>query len=100
MAYANSRPRTPKVCPVCGEDVPPRAFACRECGADHRSGWKKDAYTNDALDLPDEEFNYDEFVKSEFGSGGSPKPAGIKPLWWITGLVLLGLLVLMALGGR
>ena len=52
MAYANSRPRTPKVCPVCGEDVPRRALACPECGADHNSGWKEDAYNEDGLDLP------------------------------------------------
>lgn len=83
MAYLNSRPRTPEVCPVCGEDVPPRALACPECGADHRSGWKQDV--NDGLDLPDDEFNYEEFVKEEFGPGKS----GIKPIWWITAAILL-----------
>src|SRR5436189_1116004 len=33
--------RTPKVCPVCGEDVPRTASACPECGADHTSGWRE-----------------------------------------------------------
>ncbi|TLD71613.1 hypothetical protein FEM03_05580 [Phragmitibacter flavus] len=88
MAYLNSKPRNPKVCPVCGEDVPPKALACPECGSDHNTGWKKDAYQNDGLNLPDEEFDYDEFIKEEFG-GASPRPSGLRPLWWITGIVLL-----------
>jgi len=84
MAYLNSRPRTPEVCPVCGEDVPPRALACPECGADHNSGWKLDT---DLGGIEEAEFDYDDFVKNEFGS--SPKPSGISPLWWITGIILL-----------
>jgi len=86
MSYLNSRPRTPKVCPVCGEDVPARALACPECGADHNSGWKEDADYSGELGLPDEEFDYDEFVKEEFGGG---KRNGLKPIWWITAIVLL-----------
>ena len=91
MAYLNSRPRTPEVCPVCGEDVPPKALACPECGADHNTGWKKDAYTYDGLDLPDgdDDFNYEEFVEKEFGKGSGPKAVGIKPIWWVTAIVLL-----------
>ena len=90
MAYKNSRPRPPETCPVCGEDVPPRALACPECGADHNSGWRQDADTTGGLDLPEEEFNYDEFVKEEFGAGS---PRGIKPLWWIVAVVLLAALI-------
>ena len=44
---------------------PPVAVACPECGADHNSGWRENAEAYDALDLPDEDFNYDEFVKQE-----------------------------------
>jgi hypothetical protein len=71
---------------VCGEDVPHGALACPECGADDRSGWRDDAGSYDGVDLPDESFSYDEFVKQEFGS--SPKPAGMKILWWITAIVV------------
>ena len=81
------RKKPPAVCPVCGEDVSPNALACRECGADHNSGWKDDACSSDGLDLPDEEFDYNDFVKREFG--GESRPSAIKPLWWITGIVLL-----------
>jgi len=91
MAYKNSRPRTPETCPVCGEEVPPRALACPECGADHNSGWKEDADTTGGLSLPDEEFNYDDFVKEEFGSGSSR--GGMRLLWGIVAVVLLAALI-------
>ena len=73
--------------PVCGEDVPRTASACPECGADHTSGWREDAETYDAVALPDEDFNYDEFVQQEFGS--SAKPRAIKTIWWITALLII-----------
>ena len=78
------RPRTPAVCPVCGEDVPRGALACPECGADHRSGWREDA---DSADLPDNGFDYGKFVKNEFGT--SSRPSGMKPVWWVTAVILL-----------
>ena len=77
----------PDVCPVCSADVPRGALACPECGADHNSGWRQDAETYEALDLPDEDFNYDEFVRNEFGS--SFKPAGMKTIWWITAILII-----------
>ena len=81
------RPKAPEVCPVCGEDVPRGSLACPECGADHNSGWREDAGNYDALDLNDDEFDYERFVQDEFGS--SLKPAGIKTIWWITALLVL-----------
>jgi len=79
--------KTPDECPVCGEDVPHGALACPECGADHNSGWRQDAEMSDGVDLPDEDFNYDEFVRREFGP--SFKPSGMKMIWWITAIVIL-----------
>jgi hypothetical protein len=83
--------RTPEICPVCGEDVPRGALACPECGADHNSGWREDAAAYDGVDLGEEEFNYDEFVREEFGGGGA-RPKGISPVWWITAIVLIAAL--------
>ena len=80
-------PKAPEVCPVCGEDIPRNALACPECGADYNSGLREDADIYDAVDLPDEDFNYDEFVRQEFGP--SPKPAAIKTIWWITALLVI-----------
>jgi hypothetical protein len=72
----STKPQTPDVCPVCSEDVPRGALACPECGADHSSGWREDTDAYDALDLPDEDFNYEKFVQEEFGS--ALKAAGAK----------------------
>jgi len=87
---AKNRPsklKTPEVCPVCGEDVPRGALACPECGADHHSGWKEGAEIYESLDLPEDDFNYDEFVRKEFGR--SFKPTGMKLIWWITAIAVL-----------
>ena len=81
------KPRTPEICPVCGEDVPRRALACPQCGADHNSGWREEAGTYDAVDLPDDDFNYEDFAKREFGSRA--KQPGLKAIWWIVAIVLV-----------
>ena len=79
----------PRICPNCGADVPPGARACPECGSDEETGWSEEAAAAD-LGLPDEEFNYDEFVKEEFGPGGkSPVPKGIHWAWWVTAILVI-----------
>jgi hypothetical protein len=90
-----TRPRTPELCPFCNEEIPSGALACPECGADHNSGWREDAAFYDGVDLPDDDFNYDDFVKREFGS--QAKPAALKVVWWIAGIVLIAALILMYL---
>lgn len=84
---AKNKLKTPAVCPVCDHEVPRGALACPECGADHNSGWREDAETYEALGLPDEDFDYDQFVREEFGS--SIKPAGIKTIWWLTAILVI-----------
>jgi len=74
-------------CPHCGGEVPDGAKACPECGSDEKTGWSESADA-DRLGLPDEEFNYDEFVKREF-SGRKPVPHGIHWFWWIIAILLL-----------
>ena len=81
----------PETCPNCGAGVPPKARACPECGADEQTGWSEVARTG-GLDLPDENFDYDDFVKREFGDK-SPVPRGIHWFWWVIAvLVAAGLL--------
>jgi hypothetical protein len=82
---------TPEICPNCGADVPPNAKACPECGSCEETGWSE-AATTGGLDLPDEEFDYNDFVKKEFGDK-TPKPHGISWIWWVVGLVLLAILL-------
>ena len=82
-------PRPPEICPACGADVPGNAKACPECGSDENTGWSDEART-DGLDLPDENFNYDEFVKNEFSGGKpSPVPHGLHWFWWLVAVAIL-----------
>lgn len=78
---------SPEVCPNCGAEVPRNAKCCPECGADEETGWSDSAQAEN-LGLPDEKFDYDRFVKEEFG--GETRPRGISWLWVTAlGLVLL-----------
>ena len=87
----------PEVCPACGADVPPDSAACPDCGADENTGWNQDAAVYDGVDLPDKEFNHDEFVKKEFGSAGNSKPRHAP--WMIAAVILSALLLLALLAG-
>ncbi len=85
--------RPPGQCPVCGEWVPRGALACDGCGACGKSGWKEDPA--DGLDLPDEDFDYEDFVSREFGQD---HPRRARPsreqLWRWVGLAVFLALVL------
>jgi hypothetical protein len=42
------------------------------------------------LGLPDDEFDYDEFVKEEFDQPKGPlKPRGISWMWWVVAVILV-----------
>ena len=80
----------PDYCPHCGSEVPPNAKACPECGSDEKTGWSDRAHT-DRLGIPDDEFDYDEFVKEEFGKRRESRvrPRGINWFWWVAAVILL-----------
>ena len=88
---------TPEICPNCGEIVPPKAKACPECGACEETGWSDEGRA-DALGLPSEEFDYDDYVKREF-EGENPKRK-FGAVWIITAIVLLALFAWAFLRGR
>ena len=74
-------------CPNCGAELPKKARACPECGSDEKTGWSERA-ASDGLDLPDESFDYDDFVKREFGAK-EIRPRGISWWWWLVAVILL-----------
>ena len=78
----------PDICPVCGAEVPPAARACPECGADDTTGWNEDRAVYDGLDLPDDEFDYVEYLNKEFGDTGKPAKKRL-PWLCIIGLILI-----------
>jgi len=80
----------PDICPVCGAEVPDRARACPECGADEKTGWSERA-RYDELGIPDDSFDYQDFVEREFG-GKKPK----RKFGWLWLIVVLLLLLALA----
>ena len=84
---------TPDVCPNCGAKVPGGAKACPECGSDEQTGWSDEAHYSN-LNLPDENFDYDDFVKYEFDTGGL-KPREISWFWWLIAILVLAAFVVL-----
>jgi hypothetical protein len=81
--------RSPETCPNCGADVPRGATACPACGSDESTGWSDEA-RYDGLDLPEEKFDYDDFVKREFSGDRQPAPPrGIRWFWWLMAIAVL-----------
>ncbi|HEX8311356.1 MAG TPA: hypothetical protein VF614_08575 [Chthoniobacteraceae bacterium] len=81
----------PFSCPVCGEEVPWKAKSCPSCGACDKSGWS--AQPDGALGLPDEDFDYEEFKRAEFG--GPRKTTMRDAIWWCAAVLVLLAFVLM-----
>lgn len=82
-----------RTCPICGAPVSHTAKACPECGSDEQTGWTDAAYAPQ-VDLPDPEFNYDEFIKREF-FGCPSKTYPVNKLWVFVALALLVTLLLL-----
>jgi len=91
------------LCPGCGVAISPNARSC-VCGAKcEGSTWlASEAY--DGLDLGEDDFDYDDFIRREFGKHGkggnwftrmSPK----ERFWWFTAVILLAAFVAMVLAG-
>ena len=86
---------TPEICPNCGAEVPPNAKACPECGSDEETGWSEETKA-DALDLPEENFDYQDYVKREFGAKQA-LPHGISWFWWVAAILVLAAFVFLLL---
>jgi hypothetical protein len=89
----------PEICPNCGADLQPSACVCPACGSDEKTGWAEDAYAA-GLDLPeDDDFNYDEFIKKEFGTEkeAAPPRRGNYSIWWATAVVIVIVFLVMFL---
>ena len=80
---------------MCGAEVPSAAHACPACGADDMTGWNEDHAVYDGLDLPDNEFDYDEYLKKEFGAARQTQKPNKSAWFWLciigAALGLLGL---------
>jgi hypothetical protein len=89
------------VCPHCGAEVRAGARACPECGSDEATGWAEDA-DKWAAGIPagyggEDDFDYEEFVRREFGGRRAHHVLGLP--WWmalpLVGALVAGLLILL-----
>ncbi len=91
------------ICPGCGAELRVGIKGCPKCSKPTRKRrrkvkakggrrpWEQDS-SYDGLDLPDDDFDYDEFVSREFGRAPHRR-VPIKWYWWVTAIVLLILMV-------
>jgi uncharacterized membrane protein YvbJ len=91
--------KPPGQCPVCGEWVPRGAVACDQCGSCAKSGWNDEDQTYEGLDLPDEDFDYDDFTAKEFG-GKEANLRLTRQLWWWVAIILILVFLLAYFGPR
>jgi hypothetical protein len=76
-------------CPTCGTEVEV-GKPCPGCPTRpprKKRSWEEDGL-QDGLDLPDEDFDYDDFVAREFGKAPHRK-TGLAWYWWVLALVVL-----------
>jgi len=97
------------LCPGCDQEVRVGSRGCPRCNPPSKRRKRRETATSiskgkrskdsayDGLDLPDEDFDYEAFVEREFGTKPH-KRAGIAWYWWLTGVVLLGLVAAGAVG--
>lgn len=90
--------RAPEECPVCGAEVPPKALACPECGADERTGWGEEEADFEATGYEEDSFDYEDFLEKEGLKEGS-RPRGIAPGWWVLAIFALVAFVWLVVGG-
>lgn len=76
----------PDECAQCGADIPPRAHACPECGADERTGWREQSIY-DGLELPEPD---DERPPH------SPRRSAGMPWYWLVAIVVVLLVLLLS----
>ena len=81
-------------CPSCGAEVQVGSRGCSRCTKNAPKSWAEEPHL-DGVSLPDdpEDFDYNEFVNREFGRSASIKPPHLAWKWWLTGIILLALMI-------
>lgn len=77
-------------CPHCDGKVRIGAAACPHCGSDNDTGWSEDADV-DAHYGEDDDFDYDDFVASEFPDREAPfqRVRGVNRFWQAIAIILI-----------
>lgn len=78
------------VCPFCGGEVrvgKPCPGCAKKVKKPARKPWEQ-SKSKDGLDLPDGDFDYDDFIAREFGKAPH-RVLGLKWYWWALAVALL-----------
>jgi hypothetical protein len=80
------------VCPFCDRNVRvgkpcPGCASKKQTSKPAKKSWQSEP-TEDGLGLPDDNFDYDDFVAREFGKTPH-RQLGVKWYWWLLGVVVL-----------
>ena len=75
-------------CPECGADVSPNARGCSSCGARKENGQWLRSENYDGLGIDEDDFDYEDFIEREFGSGQRRKTPKEK-FWWVMAVFVL-----------
>lgn len=73
-------------CPGCPKQGAIKTRKRRAKAAPRRRSWEQDSYY-DGMDLPDEDFDYDDFVAREFGA--PHQRLRVKWYWWVLGIIMI-----------
>jgi hypothetical protein len=87
------RPDPPDECSQCGAEIPRRALACPECGADENTGWDTNPW------LPDGNMDVPDYLTEDYDPDRDPPifdhQTSAPRAWWIVGLIVAALMVLV-----
>lgn len=91
-------------CPTCANPLSPNARSCGRCGTRREGGTWLMPESADGLGIDDEAFDYDDFIRREFGEGGKSgswfsRMSAKERFWWAVAVILLAAFVAMSLPG-
>lgn len=92
-------------CPVCSTSLSPNARSCGHCGAQREGASWLTPKPHDELDLDDDTFDYDDFVRREFGNGRPDwawfeRMNGKERFWWVVAVIVFAAFVAMAVASE
>ena len=81
-------------CPTCANPLSPNARSCGRCGTRREGGTWLTPESADGLGIDDESFDYDDFIRREFGEGGKggnwfTRMSAKERFWWVVAVVTL-----------
>lgn len=91
-------------CPTCAHPLSPNARSCGRCGTRREGATWLTPGSADGLGIDDEPFDYEDFIRREFGEGGRAgnwftRMSAKERFWWVVAVVLLAAFVVMVLPG-